>query len=147
MEESLYNFYNLFVNSNLLEDLYQEQLLSPLTWTAVGIALLVAFAFYIWPLNKVSFSGMGKWLLMMGISALALFLIALVTCYQKANQEILRDEADPDQGTLFDQGISVFFSYAFEMALLTAVIFFIISMVMKNFSKNAKHRPMLWPSK
>ncbi|GAB4023803.1 hypothetical protein [Spirosoma koreense] len=147
MEESLYNFYNLFVNGNLLEDLYQEELLSPLTWTAIGIAFLVAFAFYIWPFNRVSFSSMGHWLLMTGISALLLFIIALVTCYQKAGQEIPRDEADPDQGTLFDQGISVFFSYAFEMALLTALIFFIISMIMKNFSKNAKHQPMLWPSK
>lgn len=147
MEESLYNFYNLFVNGNLLEDLYQEELLSPLTWTAIGIAFMVAFAFYIWPFNKVSFSGMGSWLLMMGVSSLLLFLIALVTCYQKANQDIPRDEADPNLGTLFDQGVSVFLSYAFSMALLTAVIFFIISMVMKNFSKNAKHRPMLWPSK
>lgn len=147
MEESLYNFYNLFVNSNLLEDLYQEELLSPLTWTAIGIAFVVAFAFYIWPFNKVSFSGMSSWLLMMGISALLLFIISLVTCYQKANQDILRDEADPNQGTIFDQGVSVFLSYAFEMALLTALIFFIISMIMKNFSKNAKHRPMLWPSK
>ncbi|MFD2573810.1 hypothetical protein ACFSUS_24450 [Spirosoma soli] len=147
MEESLYNFYNLFVNSNLLEDLYQEELLSPLTWSAIGIAFVVAFAFYIWPFNRVSFSGFGSWLIMLGVSALTLFVITLVTCYQKAGQEILRDEADPDQGTLFDQGVSVFLSYAFEMALLTAVIFFIISMVMKNFSKNAKHRPMLWPSR
>ena len=147
MEESLYNFYNLFVNGNLLEDLYQEELLSPITWTAVGIAFIVAFAFYIWPFNKVSFSGMGSWLLMMGVSAVTLFVITLITCYQKAGQEIPRDEADPNQGTLFDQGISVFLSYAFEMALLTAFIFFIISMIMKNFSKNAKHRPMLWPSK
>ncbi|WP_020599538.1 hypothetical protein [Spirosoma panaciterrae] len=147
MEESLYNFYNLFVNSALLEDLYQEELLSPLTLTAIGIAFVVAVAFYIWPFNKVSFSGMGNWLLMMGVSSLLLFIISLVTCYQKEGQEIPRDEADPNQGNLFDQGISVFLSYAFEMALLTAVIFFIISMVMKNFSKNAKHRPMLWPSK
>jgi hypothetical protein len=147
MEESLYNFYNLFVNSSLLEDLYQEELLSPMTWTAIGIAFVVAFAFYIWPFNRVSFSGFGSWLLMLGVSALTLFVITLVTCYQKAGQEIPRDEADPEQGTLFDQGVSVFLSYAFEMALLTAVIFFVISMVMKNFSKNAKHRPMLWPSK
>ncbi len=147
MEESLYNFYNLFVNSALLEDLYQEELLSPLTWTAVGIALVVAFAFYIWPFNRVSFSGFSNWLLMLGMSALFLFVITLVTCYQKANQEILRDEADTNQGILFDQGVSVFLSYAFAMALLTAVIFFLISMVMKNFSKNAKHQPMLWPSK
>ncbi|GAB3997405.1 hypothetical protein GCM10028807_42540 [Spirosoma daeguense] len=147
MEESLYNFYNLFVNGALLEDLYQEELLSPLTWTAIGIAFVVAFAFYIWPFNKVSFSGLGSWLLMMGVSALTLFVIALVTCYQKANQEIPRDEADLDQGNLFDQGVSIFLSYSFTMALLTVIIFFIISMVMKNFSKNAKHRPMLWPSK
>lgn len=147
MEESLYNFYNLFVNSSLLEDLYQEELLSPLTWTAVGIAFVVAFAFYIWPFNRVSFSSFGSWLLMLGVSAVTLFVITLVTCYQKAGQEIPRDEADPEQGNLFDQGVSVFLSYAFEMALLTAVIFFIISMIVKNFSKNAKHRPMLWPSK
>jgi len=147
MEESLYNFYNLFVNSNLLEDLYQEELLSPLTWTAIGIAFVVAFAFYIWPLNKVSFSGMGHWLLMMGVSALSMFVISLVTLYQKAGQEIPRDESDLEQGNLFDEGVSVFLSYSFTMALLTAVIFFIISLILKNFSKNAKHRPMLWPSK
>lgn len=147
MEESLYNFYNLFVNSALLEDLYQEELLSPLTWTAIGLAFVVAFAFYIWPLNKVSFSGFGSWLLMLGVSALLLFVITLVTCYQKAGQEIPRDEADTEQGFLFDQGVTVFLSYAFSMALLTALIFFVISMVIKNFSKNAKHRPMLWPSR
>lgn len=143
----MYDFYNLFVNSELLQDLYDEELLSPLTWTAVGIAFVVAFAFYIWPFNRVSFSGFGSWLLMLGISALLLFVITLVTCYQKAGQEIPRDEADTNQGVLFDQGVSVFLSYAFSMALLTALIFFLISMVMKNFSKNAKHRPMLWPSR
>lgn len=143
----MYDFYNLFVNSELLQDLYDEELLSPLTWTAVGIAFVVAFAFYIWPFNRVSFSGLGSWLLMLGVSALLLFVITLVTCYQKAGQEIPRDEADAEQGILFDQGVSVFLSYAFSMALLTALIFFLISMVMKNFSKNAKHRPMLWPSR
>ncbi|GAB3746113.1 hypothetical protein [Spirosoma pomorum] len=147
MEESLYNFYNLFVNSSLLEDLYQEELLSPLTWTAIGLAFVVAFAFYIWPFNRVSFSGLEHWLTMLGVSALLLFVITLVTCYQKAGQEIPRDEADPEQGYLFDQGVSTFLSFSFEMALLTAIIFFVISMVMKNSSKNAKHRPMLWPSK
>jgi hypothetical protein len=147
MEESLYNFYNLFVNSSLLEDLYQEELLSPLTWTAIGLAFVVAFAFYIWPFNRVSFSGLEHWLTMLGVSAVLLFVITLVTCYQKAGQEIPRDEADPEQGYLFDQGVSTFLSFSFEMALLTAIIFFVISMVMKNFSKNAKHRPMLWPSK
>jgi hypothetical protein len=147
MEESLYNFYNLFVNSSLLEDLYQEELLSPLTWTAIGLAFVVAFAFYIWPFNRVSFSGLEHWLTMLGVSAVLLFVITLVTCYQKAGQEIPRDEADPEQGTLFDQGVSTFLSFSFEMALLTAVFFFVISMIMKNFSKNAKHRPMLWPSK
>ncbi|QKZ15135.1 hypothetical protein [Spirosoma sp. KUDC1026] len=147
MEESLYNFYNLFVNSSLLEDLYQEELLSPLTWTAIGLAFVVAFAFYIWPFNRVSFSGLQHWLTMMGVSAVLLFIITLVTCYQKAGQEIPRDEADPEQGYLFDQGVSTFLSFSFEMALLTAIIFFVISMIMKNFSKNAKHRPMLWPSK
>lgn len=147
MEESLYNFYNLFVNGALLEDLYQEELLSPLTWTAIGIAFVVAFAFYIWPFNKVSFSGLGSWLTMLGVSALTLFVIALVTCYQKAGQEILRVEADPDQGMLFEQGVGVFVSFAFTMALLTAIIFFLISMLMKGFSSNAKHRPILWPSK
>jgi hypothetical protein len=147
MEESLYNFYNLFVNSSLLEDLYQEELLSPLTWTAIGLAFVVAFAFYIWPFNRVSFSGLEHWLTMLGVSAVLLFVITLVTCYQKAGQEIPRDEADPEQGYLFDQGVSTFLSFSFEMALLTAIIFFVTSMVMKNFSKNAKHRPMLWPSK
>jgi len=147
MEESLYNFYNLFVNSSLLEDLYQEELLSPMTWTAIGLAFVVAFAFYIWPFNRVSFSGLEHWLTMLGVSAVLLFVITLVTCYQKAGQEIPRDEADVEQGTLFDQGISTFLSFSFEMALLTAIIFFVISMVLKNFSKNAKHRPMLWPSK
>jgi len=147
MEESLYNFYNLFVNSALLEDLYQEEMLSPLTWTAIGIAFVVAIAFYIWPFNKVSFSGFGSWLTMLGVSALTLFVITLITCYQKAGQEILRVDADPDQGIFFDQGVSVFVSFAFTMALITAAIFFFISMIMKGFSSNAKHRPMLWPSK
>ena len=82
MEESLYNFYNLFVNSALLEDLYQEELLSPLTLTAIGIAFVVAVAFYIWPFNKVSFSGMGNWLLMMGVSSLLLFIISLLLLWQ-----------------------------------------------------------------
>lgn len=84
---------------------------------------------------------------MLGVSALTLFVMALITCYQKAGQEIPRVEADPEQGLLFEQGVSVFVSFAFTMALLTAIIFFLISMLMKGFSSNAKHRPILWPSK
>lgn len=143
----LYNFYDLFVENGLLEDLYAQELLSTLTVSAIAIAFLVAFAFYIWPLNKVSFSGFGHWLTMLLVSGGLMFVVTLVTCMQMANREIERVPDEPDQGFFFDQGGTVFFSFSAEMAVLTFLLFFLISMLMKGFSRNAKHRPMLWPSK
>lgn len=146
MNDALFDFYNLFVNNNLLEDLYQEELLGPLTFSMLGIVVVVAFLFYIWP-NRVSFTGMGHWVLMMLASAIAVFVMTLVTCYQKKGQQLPRDEADTTLGLLFDQETVVFLSYALQMFALTAVLFFVVSMLMKTASRNAKHRPVLWPSK
>ena len=145
-EDSLYSFYELFAPLSLVRDLFSEELLTTLTIMAIIIAF-GAMAVYYYVLNGKSpkYDGMFHWFLMWFISGMLTFLVVLITCWQKAQEELPRTE-NPDDGLLFDQGFGTFAAFSFEMMVITLLLFFIFSIVLKGWSTHAKTRPFLWPN-
>ncbi|MDR6196305.1 hypothetical protein [Siphonobacter sp. SORGH_AS_0500] len=140
MENLLYDFYALFTERSLLDDLYDEHLLTSLTTTLV-VFVLIGIGAYYFGMNKVRYAKASTWLLVLGSSAVLTMIVAIVTCSQKADQEIPRRKGHPELGRYFDQGGSVFFGFGFEMFLLAAVLFFILSLAVKNLSTNNRKIP------
>jgi magnesium-transporting ATPase (P-type) len=147
LEDSLYDFYNLFAPLSLVRDLYQEELLTTLTLSAAAIALAMMLIYY-YVLNgtKPRFDGMGSWLLLWLTSGLLTFVVVVITCFQKEQDELPRSENKAD-GLLFDQGFGTFSGFAIEVLVLAMVLFFVFSVLGKNFSVHAYMRPFKWPRK
>ncbi len=147
LEDSLYSFYEFFVSDDLLRDLYQQELLTPLTVSATAIALLgMTLYYYVLNGKRPKYDGMGQWLLVWLVSGVATFLVVLITCIQKAMQEEPRS-ANPDDGLFFDQGTGAFIVFSLELMVITMLLFFIFSVFLKRWSTHAKIRPFLWPDR
>ena len=141
MENLFTNFYDLFVDSSLLNDLIDQNLIVPLSLTWLIISLLGAAVFY-WVMAVHSKrSKLNYWFLMLILTSLLVFVVHLSTCFSMENRQIPRNPtAQPDNMTyFFDQGGAVFFVYALEMFALTAVLFFLFSIPLK-FIGNANAR-------
>ncbi len=140
MENLLYDFYALFTERSLLDDLYDEHLLTSLTLTLL-VFVAVGVAVYYFAMNKVRYAKASTWLLVLATSSVLSMIVAIVTCSQKAAQEIPRRKGHPELGRYFDQGGSVFFGFGFEMLLLAAVLFLVLSLIIKNLSTNNRKIP------
>ncbi len=142
MEDFLYNLYINFVDPNLLADLADERmlLLTPLFFGMLAVALIVGFLFYIWP-NRNDMSKLPSWLLALLLCGVLGLIINFVTCTQVENRHILRVPEDRTQGFLADQGGGIFFGYSVWMMLVTMVLFFLVSLILKIFSRNSNRVP------
>lgn len=142
-DDSLFSFYELFAPFELVSDLYDENLLTPLTVTAVIIALGMVGLYY-YGLNGKSprYDGMLHWFLVWFMSGVLTFVVVLITCWQEAAQEL----SGASGGVLFAQGWGTFFTFAFEMLVLTLIMSFVFSIAFKGWSTHAKTQPFLWPN-
>jgi uncharacterized membrane protein len=143
MEDILFDFYSLFINESLVEDLYAETLLTPLTISTMVITLLCAVTFY-YIINSIRFGQLKHWIFMMAAGAFITFLVVFFTCYNMVQQEIPRNQANIKKGIpdyRFDQGSAVFFTYGFTMFFLAMVLFFIFSVLIKHWSTNSRRTP------
>ncbi|MCU0468746.1 MAG: hypothetical protein MUF58_09105 [Arcicella sp.] len=143
MEDFLFSFYSTFVDESLIEDLYLETLLTPLTISILVIMLLGAVVFY-YVINSIRFGQRKHWFLTMGIGGIITFTVIFSTCVNMAGQEIVRNEANIKKGIpdyRFDQGTSIFFTYGLTMVLLAMILFFIFSMLIKWWSTNSRKTP------
>jgi hypothetical protein len=146
-EDSLYTFFQAIgLSDALVADLYQQEMLTSLMLITIMISLLGMITFY-YGLNGRSprYSGLGHWILVWVLSGLGSFLWMLITCLLKANEALPRTE-NPDDGTLFNQGISAFLGFAIVMGAIALLLFFLFSVIGKGLSVQAKHRPFLWPN-
>ena len=135
MENFLYDFYAAFVDRSLLDDLYDETLLTPLTLALLFITLGGAVTYY-FLLDRLRYAKVSTWLTVLLTSAGLSGLVALITCFQKAGQQLPRQKGNPDAGFFFDQGGGVFFLYALTLFLISAVLFFLFSLVLRLRSRN-----------
>ncbi|MFT4033553.1 MAG: hypothetical protein QM669_14130 [Siphonobacter sp.] len=140
MENILYDFYALFAERSLIDDLYDETLLTPITLTMLGFVLGGIGVYYV-GMNRVRYATFPTWLLVLAGSASLSMITTIVTCSQKAAQEIPRKKGHPELGRYFDQGGSVFFGFGVEILLLAAVLFFMLSLLVKNLSTNNRKIP------
>ncbi|RFS14950.1 hypothetical protein [Emticicia sp. C21] len=143
MEDTLFDFYSLFINESLVEDLYAETLLTPLTTSTIVVTLLCTVTFY-YIINSIRFGQLKHWLIMMAIGAFLTFSIVFLSCYNMVQQEIPRNEANIKKGIAdyrFDQGSSVFFTYGLTMFFLAMILFVVFSLLIKHWSTNSRKTP------
>lgn len=144
------SLYDLFANGPLMDDLLDERidLFGPLLWTMFGVTLVSTLIFYYVLNNQIvtrsdRFSKTSYWIIALIVSMLIVFVSHLVTCLQMADKLIPRNPgASPKQVTfLFDQPDSVFFGFALQVAGLSIVLFFLLSMALKWGSSHASNKP------
>ncbi len=140
MEDLFINFYDLFVDGSLLDDLIEEGLILSLSLSTFFIPFLGAITFY-YIINSVRFCKKRHWLFTMLISALIVFVVNISTCISMAGREILRDKSNPEAGFLYDQGDSIFFMFSLQMFLLACFYFTILSITVKWWSTNCRKTP------
>ncbi len=136
----MYEFFELFTERTLLDDLDVENLLSPLSLTALLVAAILAGIYY-FALDKHRYARVSTWAVVGLMSGLLTAFFVIATCYRKADQEVLRNEANPNEGKLFDQGGGVFFGFGLEMLFLNLLLFVLISVFAKRFSTNNRKVP------
>ncbi len=136
----LENFYGLFVDGSLLDDIIDEGLIMSLSLSTFFIPFVGVISFY-YLINRVRFSKKRHWALMMLISGVLVLIVNLSTCISMAGKQILRDPSNPAAGFMFDQGDSVFFMFSLQMFLLSCFYFFIFSIILKWWSTNCRKTP------
>lgn len=141
MEDSLYRFYQLLsVNRSLLDDLYNATLLTPLTLTVLGLSLGFALLFY-FLMDRARFARLTPWVLMLLGAALLTAIVVYVTCSQQAHTMRQRDPANQALGFFFDQGGGVFFTFALLLLVLSALLYFLFSVLFRKFSTHLRFVP------
>ena len=143
------DFYDLFVNGPLMDDLLDERidLFGTLFYTLAG-STLVGVVFYYYVLNgrhrrSSKFAAWGYWLAVLLTCAGLTLAAHFVTCLQMAEKLIPRNPKAPaNQITyFFDQPDSVFAGFAGQAAGLSIALFFILSILLKWGSGQAKKSP------
>ena len=142
MEDFLISIYDWFTNGSLLDDLIDQELIMPLFWSLLGISLLSVIAYY-YIINSSRFSRLVHWLMTLGISSLLVGIIHFSTCVTMAGNKIPRDPNAPAEAVtyFFDQGTSVFFTFAISVFFVSALLFIIFSIMLKWWSTNARKTP------
>ena len=144
METLFVNFYDLFVDGSLLDDLIDQQLIMSLSLSWLIISLLGVVAFYYGVAIRSNRSKLPHWFGTLILTSLVVFLVQLFTCISMQNREIPRNPtAKPENITyFFDQGGAVFFVFALEMFSLTVILFFLLSIAIKFVGNhNARKTP------
>jgi hypothetical protein len=143
LEDVLYDIYKLFVESSLLNDFYDNTLFTPITLAIVLGTLLICGLFYKNPFAfRTWFYKFKHWLLTMFVSGFLFgFLVAVITCFQKAGDEVMRNEKDPEQGTYFDQGSASFILLGVEFFIVSCILFFLFSIALRYVSIIARKTP------
>jgi hypothetical protein len=144
METFLENFYGIFVNGALLDDLIETGLILPLTSTFLIIPAIIGFFFYK-VIDSVKYSKQKHWVFVWLVSGALTFICSFATCIGMQNEEILRANLDldavQDDQFLFDQGIGVFSVFSVETFILSLLLFLLFSLLLKRFSTNNRRNP------
>lgn len=140
MENFLISIYDLFVDSSLLNDLFRERLIIPLLYPLVLIPLAGVVAFY-YVIDSGRFYKKRHWSITMLISAFIVFIVYISTCISMAGQQIPKDPDNEKAGFLFNQGDTIFFTFGLQMFVVSMLLFFIFSVILKWWSTNCRKTP------
>lgn len=123
--------------------------------TTFIVSLLVAFAYYIWPINHPRFKSWWSWLIMLVLNMVINFGVAVAFVYNRvadvngSNDEIrevwiddqLNDLA-AQEGELIDVAISQYCHFGMANVCVCAIFFVLCSLMLNWFSTNAKFSPI-----
>ena len=138
MEDFAINVYDFFTNGSLLDDLIEQELVLPLFWCLFGISLLSVLIYY-YVINSPRFSKVSHWVIILIISSLLVGIVHFSTCMTMAEQQIIRNPGTA--AFYFNQGTSVFFSFALQIFFVAAILFLLFSVMFKWWSTQAHKTP------
>jgi len=138
MESIAITIYDWFTNGALLDDLIDQELILPLFWSLFGVSLLSVIAYY-YLINSPRFSKLSHWFITMAISSLLISIIHFSTCTSMVNQQIIRTPGSAVY--YFNQGTSVFFTFALQLFFFAGFLFLLFSVALKWWSTNARKTP------
>ena len=137
----LYRFYDVLgVNRSLLDDLYLKTLLTPLTLVTLGVPLSFALIFY-FLMDRARFARLTPWVLMLTGAAVLTAIVVYEVCRETAHKMEPRNPANPNEGFFFDQGGGVFFTFALLLLVLSALLYFLFSILLRKFSTHLRFVP------
>lgn len=140
--------YSLFVESRLMEDLVDKRvdLFSPLFLAMIAITFLGFVVFYYVLNNKLvtranKFANNSYWLLVFSITLVIVFLSHFITCTRWSGKHLARNpEADdPSITYFFDESYLAFSKFALGATLISALLFYLLSLFFKFRSDHAKN--------
>lgn len=112
-------------------------------FTTLIVSFVVAFAFYIWPINHPRFKAWWSWLIMLGVNAAINFGLAFAYVHHRL-ADINKDEEVIEYFT-GDDKLSLPFSQWMDFALANlcvSIMFFILaSLILTWFSTNCRLSP------
>lgn len=130
----------------------QEVLLSSalpaMGWTTIIISVILAVAFYIWPINHPRFKSWWSWLIMLGADIVINFILTFF--FIKSRVDEINDY--PDGEALDELGVSAgdylevatrqCLDLAFANIVVAIIFFCAASLCLTWFSSNAKYSPI-----
>lgn len=130
--------YDWFTNGALLDDIIDQGLILPLFWSLFGFSFLSVITYY-YLINSPRFSKLSHWFITLSINSLIISIIHFSTCTSMADQQIIRTPGSAVY--YFDQGRSVFFTFALQVFFFAGLLFILFSVVFKWWSTNARKTP------
>lgn len=130
------NIYDYFVERSLVNDLYTTGLCFPTALTALIIPLIGAIIFY-YAINTIRFGELKHWLIAMLACSALVFLAMYLTCTGMESKQILINPDVPQSNInlRFNQGSTVFLTFAVSMFLISCISFLGYSMFLKKGSR------------
>lgn len=115
-------------------------------WIDIVLSLLVAFSFYIWPLDHPKFKSWWSWLIMAAGNGALNFIVTI--CYTNyrignATQDVIQQVTGVSDGTL-DNCISIgdILGLAFANVLVSFIFFIVASAILTWFGNATKYSPL-----
>ena len=137
MEDILLDFYLIFANQDLLFDLYGRQLLTGLFVASVAVSALISAFFYV-IYDHPQFQAIKHFVFFLLLNLVINWAVYFVTILMVKNKDIARSNG---QGTYFDQATGISLIYSLEMGILSVLLFFSASLILKRFSTNCSTTP------
>lgn len=120
--------------------------------TAAIISFVVAFAYYIWPINHPRFKSWWSWLIMLVINAAINFGLAFAFLSHRIsdvmmNNEVMENLSDTDtMGGFIEDNVIVFpvsgwIDFALSNACVSSVFFICASLILMWFRTNCRFSP------
>ncbi len=124
----IHSFITVFSTVDFVTALSDKEVYASIWWVVCLLTLFMVIAYY-YVLNSSRFNRIFHWLCWLILNSLFNF----VWAFWRTRQVFTREG--------YEFGMSEYISFATNVAVVAAILFFILSILLKNWSTNAKKTP------